>query len=127
MLAKMQQQTDTSPQSEASLFRNKLTVFSLVLILGIGISAGYMMFTLLQPATPVNVSNNTTEVVVIAPTNHVNQTSELQNATVKNKTVNKTNNSTPHVNVKISKSNTSKPNISSSNTSTSGENNSSGN
>ena len=55
MLAKMQQQTDTSPQSEASLFRNKLTVFSLVLILGIGISAGYMMFTLLQPATPVNV------------------------------------------------------------------------
>ncbi len=88
-----------------------------------------MMFPLLQPTTPVNVSNNTTEVVLSAPTNHADLgTNDLKNVTVKNKTANKTNNNaTIKVKVKISKSITSKPNISSSKTSTSGENNSSGN
>ena len=122
MLAKMPQQIDTSPQNEASPFRNKLTVFSLVLFLGVGLSAGYMIFPLLQPVTPVNVSNNTTEVVLSAPTNHANLGTNEQNTTVKNKTANKTNN---NAKVKISKSNTSKPSISSPNTSAYGNNNSS--
>ncbi len=132
MLAKMPQQTDTSPQSEASPFRNKLTVFSLVLFLGVGLSAGYMIFPLLQPATPVNVSNNTTEVVLSAPNNQANLgTTDLQNAT-KNKTANKTSNNAT-TKTKVSKSNTSKPSVSSPNTSisgditTNGDNNSSGN
>ena len=129
MLAKMPQQTDISSQSEASPFRNKLTIFSLVLLLGVSISGGYMMFPLLQPTTPVNVSNNTTEVVLSAPTNHADLgTNDLKNVTVKNKTANKTNNNaTTKVKVKISKSITSKPNISSHNTSTCGDNNSFGN
>ena len=122
MLAKMQQQIDTSPQNEASTFRNKLTVFSLVLFLGVGLSAGYMIFPLLQPVTPVNVSNNTTEVVLSAPTNHANLGMNEQNTTVKNKTANKINN---NAKVKISKSNTSKPSISNPNTSAYGNNNSS--
>ena len=126
MLAKMPQQIDTSPQHEVSPFRNKLTVFSLVLFLGVGLSAGYMIFPLLQPATPLNVSNNTTEVVLSAPTNHANLGMNDQNATVKNKTANKTNNNaTTNANVKKSKSNTSKSSISSPNTSTYGNNNSS--
>ena len=87
MLAKMPQETDKSSRNEASPFRNKLTLLSLVFFLGVGLSAGYMMFPLLQSPTPVNVSNNTTEIVVSAPTNHIN-TSAVNNATVKNKTAN---------------------------------------
>jgi hypothetical protein len=118
MLAKMPHVTDKSSNTESSPFRNKLTLLSLVIFLGIGLSAGYMMFPLLQSPTPLNVSNNTTEIVVSAPTNHIN-TSAVKNATVKNKTANPTNNTK----VKISKTNY-KPNISSYNTSNT--NNSSG-
>ena len=112
MLAKMPQVTDKSSSTETSPFRNKLTLLSLVIFLGVGLSAGYMMFPLLQSPTPVNVSNNTTEIVVSAPTNHIN-TSAVNNATVKNKTANTTANTTDNTKVKISKTNTYKPNISS--------------
>ena len=111
MLAKMPHETDKSSRNEASPFHNKLTLLSLVIFLGVGLSAGYMMFPLLQSPTPVNVSNNTTQIVVSAPTNHIN-TSAVKNATVKNKTANTTNNTK----MKISKT-TYKPNISSYNTS----------
>ncbi len=124
MLAKMPQVTDKSSNTESSPFRNKLTLLSLVIFLGVGLSAGYMMFPLLQSPTPVNVSNNTTEIVVSAPTNHMN-TSAVKNSTVKNETANKTANTIDNTNVKISKTNTYKPNISSYNTSNT--NNSSGN
>jgi hypothetical protein len=112
MLAKMPQVTDNASRTESSPFRNKLTLLSLLIFLGIGLSAGYMMFPLLQSPTPVNVSNNTTEIVVSAPNNHINTTT-ANNATVKNKTANKTANTTDNAKVKISKTNTYKPNISS--------------
>jgi hypothetical protein len=117
MLAKMPQETDRLQSTEASPFRNKLTLLSLVIFLGIGLSAGYMMFPLLQSPTPVNVSNNTTEIVLSAPADHINS-SAVNNATVKNKTANTTNaNTTNNAKVKISKTNIYKPNISSYNTS----------
>jgi hypothetical protein len=117
MLAKMPQVTDKSSSTESSPFHNKLTLLSLVIFLGIGLSAGYMMFPLLQSPTPVNVSNNTTEIVLSAPTNHINA-SAVNNATVKNKTANTTTaNTTDNAKAKISKTNTYKPNISSYNTS----------
>ena len=116
MLAKMPQVTDKSSSTETSPFRNKLTLLSLIIFLGVGLSAGYMMFPLLQSPTPVNVSNNTTEIVVSAPTNHIN-TSAVNNATVKNKTANTTANTTDNTKVKISRTNNYKPNISSYNSS----------
>ena len=116
MLAKMPQVTDKSSSTETSPFRNKLTLLSLIIFLGVGLSAGYMMFPLLQSPTPANVSNNTTEIVVSAPTNHIN-TSAVNNATVKNKTANTTANTTDNTKVKISRTNNYKPNISSYNSS----------
>ena len=77
-----------------------------------------MMFPLLQSPTPVNVSNNTTEIVVSAPTDYVNASAVVHNATVKNKTANKTSaNANANTKMKISKTNTYNPNISSYNTS----------
>jgi hypothetical protein len=125
MLAKMPQETDRLPSTEASPFRNKLTLLSLVIFLGIGLSAGYMMFPLLQSPKPVNVSNNTTEIVLSAPADHVNSSTGVNNATVKNKTANTTNsNTTKNAKMKLTKTNTYNPNISSYNTSN--NNNSSG-
>ena len=75
MLAKMPQKTVKSP------FRNKLTIISLVLLMGLGLSAAYFTVPFLQvPLTsPNNLIGNTTNKTVSSPVSHTNASSiEIQ-------------------------------------------------
>ncbi len=60
MLAKMPQKTVKSP------FRSKLTIISVVLLMGLGISAAYFTVPFLQAPipTPQNLIGNTTNTTV---------------------------------------------------------------
>ena len=60
MLAKMPQKTVKSP------FRNKLTIISVVLLMGLGLSAAYFTVPFLQAPipTPQNLIGNTTNTTV---------------------------------------------------------------
>ena len=73
MLAKMPQKTVKSP------FRNKLTILSLVLLMGIGLSAAYFIVPFLQVPvpTPDNLIGNTTNNTVSAPVTQIGS-SEIQ-------------------------------------------------
>ena len=65
MLAKMPQKTIKSP------FRNKLTIISVVLLMGLGVSAAYFTVPFLQAPlpTPQNLIGNTTNTTV-SPVSH---------------------------------------------------------
>jgi hypothetical protein len=68
MLAKMPQKTVKSS------FRNKLTIISLVLLMGLGLSAAYFTVPFLQSPIPTtnNLIGNTTNNTVAAPVSHTN-------------------------------------------------------
>ena len=68
MLAKMPQKTVKSP------FRNKLTIISVVLLMGLGISAAYFTVPFLQAPlpTPQNLIGNTTNTTV-SPVSHTGE------------------------------------------------------
>ncbi len=110
MLARMPQKTKKSP------FRNKLTILSMVLLMGLGLSAAYFTVPYLQAPNPGpenligNTSNNTvsspasntsrSEIKILTP--QANSTS--QNKTTPNTSMNTQNTST----TKKSTPNTSK-------------------
>ncbi len=101
MLAKMPQKTVKSP------FKNKLTIISVVLLMGLGVSAAYFTVPFLQAPlpTPQNLIGNTTNTTVLpvshtgvsavqtpqVTTNPTNTTTASANTT-KIKTPNTTNN-----------------------------------
>jgi hypothetical protein len=68
MLAKMPQKTAKSP------FRNKLTIISLVLLMGLGLSAAYFTVPFIQSPIPApnNLIGNTTNNTVSSPVSHTN-------------------------------------------------------
>lgn len=74
MLAKMPQKTVKSP------FRNKLTIISLVLLMGLGVSAAYFTVPFLQSPIPApnNLIGNTTNNTVATPVSHTNTSLEIQ-------------------------------------------------
>jgi hypothetical protein len=66
MLAKMPQKTAKSP------FKNKLTILSLILLMGLGLSAAYFTVPFLQVPIPApdNLIGNTTNNTISAPLTH---------------------------------------------------------
>jgi hypothetical protein len=68
MLAKMPQKTAKSP------FRNKLTIISLVLLMGLGLSAAYFTVPFIESPIPApnNLIGNTTNNTVSSPVSHSN-------------------------------------------------------
>ncbi len=68
MLAKMPQKTVKSP------FRNKLTLISLVLLMGLGLSAAYFTVPYIESPIPApnNLIGNTTNNTVSSPISHTN-------------------------------------------------------
>jgi hypothetical protein len=104
MLAKMPQKTVKSP------FKNKFTIISMILLVGLGISAAYFTVPFLQSPipTPNNIIGNTSNTTVSAPISHKNA-SEFNIQTTAS-TNNTTTTATPNNNTsKISTSqNTSK-------------------
>jgi hypothetical protein len=71
MLTKMPQKTVKSP------FRNKLTIISLILLMGLGLSAAYFTVPFLQVLmpTPNSLIGNTTNNTVSAPVSHTSESS----------------------------------------------------
>ena len=68
MLAKMPQKTANSP------FRNKLTIISLVVLMGLGLSAAYFTVPFIQSPIPApnSLIGNTTNNTVSSPVSHTN-------------------------------------------------------
>ena len=68
MLSKMPQKTVKSS------FRNKLTIISLILLMGLGLSAAYFTVPSLQSPIPTtnNLIGNTTNNTITAPVSHTN-------------------------------------------------------
>ena len=71
MLAKMPEKTVKSP------LRNKLTIISLVLLMGLGLSAAYFTVPYLQTPmpSPNSLIGNTTNNTVSSPVSHINSSS----------------------------------------------------
>lgn len=75
MLAKMPQKTAKSP------FKNKFTILSLVLLMGLGLSAAYFTVPFLQAPLPApnnligNTTNTTESIPVSTPVSHTNTSS----------------------------------------------------
>ena len=109
MLAKMPQKTVKSP------FRNKLTILSLVLLMGLGLSAAYFTVPFLEVPvpTPDNLIGNTTNNTVSAPVTHTGS-SAIKIQTPSNNTT--TNTTSTNVN---NQSTTGKQNTNTSKTSSS--------
>lgn len=99
MLAKMPQKTSKSP------FRNKLTIISLVLLMGLGLSAAYFTVPFLQVPIPApdNLVANATNTTVSGPVSHVGastvkvQTPQANATQTTNTTTNNVN--TPNINM----------------------------
>ena len=105
MLAKMP--TQQKPESKQSVIKTEFVVLLVIVLTGLGLAAGYMMFPLLQTPLPVtqntNITNNTTSSDTIAHNATITQTTNLKSTKlVKNTTVqNTTNGNTSKTNIRV--------------------------
>ena len=108
MLAKMP--LLQNPKPKQSTIKTEFVVLLVILLTGLGLAAGYMMFPLLQTPLPVNhntnITNNTTSSDSITYTSRSTPNTNLTSQKlVKNPTAqNITNNNTIKTNIKVKNS-----------------------
>ncbi len=84
MLAKMPVQAERTEFKKRSESNKGILIFGMLLLIGLGLSAGYLISPMLQAPTPAVDINNTTTQTLYVPPSHIKIDKTSNNDTVKN-------------------------------------------
>jgi hypothetical protein len=87
MLAKMPVQVERTEFKKRSETSKGILIFGILLLIGLGLSAGYLISPMLHAPTTAVINNTTTETLYI-PASHTKNDKQTKNDTTKNTTRN---------------------------------------